>query len=65
MTYLEALETYAKEEISYSEAKEELEKCFKEKVEECPWDNIKEEAEKWIRAKSLLEEISFNKMFKD
>lgn len=63
--YEDIIEAYAREEITYIEALAEMnEECARE-IEECPFDITEEEQEKLRRAKGLLEEIRFNRMYKE
>lgn len=65
MNYETAIELYSEGIISYEEAVMEMEDNYSYQIDICPFDIHKEELEKLIRAKGLLEELRFNKMYKD
>lgn len=65
MTYEEIITKYAVKEMTYEDALNEMFKRYSEQVEECPWDITKEELIKLMSARGLLEEVRFNKMYKD
>ena len=65
MTYETAIELFAEGIIGYEETLMEMEDNRERRIEECPWDIEEEETKCFKRAKGLLEELRFNRMFEE